>query len=495
MTMPRYSCKVFLSLTLVIAAWVFLPQSVITDEAGCYSIVVGKNASSDGWIIMAHNEDDYIPQIVNHHKVPRKTHAKEEIVQLINGGSVDEVSETWSYIWSEIPDLLFSDSYLNEWGVCVCSNACPSREDRPTLVDGGITYMLRRLIAERAITAREGVHLAGYLIEEFGYASSGRTYVISDPEEGWLLCAVNGTHWIAQRVPDNEVALIANTYTVHAIDLSDTVNFLGSPDIVDYAIERGWYDPKADGEFDFAAAYADPDAASDFRNIGRQWDGIRLVGVNPPAYGEPLPFSITPKENLDVSAVMKILRSHYEGTELYAVDTATGCPHANPVMPVCRHDTQTSFVAQLRRGIPRDVGLVYWVCLSSPCASCYVPFHFGIKEFPGYYAGERVQPSREYYDSIINRPFTVDSGSAFWTHVHLKHLVEQRYVDMAETVRQRFDSVEADALSRQGSIEAQVVALPEGDPGRAKRLLMNYSESVYEAATDVLSWIAKWDSQ
>jgi dipeptidase len=55
--------------------------------------------------------------------------------------------------------------------------------------------------------------------------------------------AVNGKHWVAQRVPDDKVAPIPNCYTIQGIDLRDTVNFLGSPDIIEYAITRGWYDP------------------------------------------------------------------------------------------------------------------------------------------------------------------------------------------------------------------------------------------------------------
>ena len=67
---------------------------------------------------------------------------------LRNGGSLGQVEQTWAYIWSEMPGMSFSDSYVNEWGVTVASDNCPSREDKPELTDGGIGYMLRRLVAE-----------------------------------------------------------------------------------------------------------------------------------------------------------------------------------------------------------------------------------------------------------------------------------------------------------------------------------------------------------
>ncbi|MHC4085892.1 MAG: C69 family dipeptidase [Planctomycetota bacterium] len=152
---------------------------------GCFSIVAGKDASVDGYVIVAHNEDDTIPQIVNHHKIPRRKHSRGDKVKLLNGGRLNQVEQTWAYIWSEMPGMLFSDSYINEWGVSVTSDNCPSREDKPRITDGGIGYMLRRLVAERAKSAREGVLLAGRLVERFGYIDSGRTYIICD-STGWL---------------------------------------------------------------------------------------------------------------------------------------------------------------------------------------------------------------------------------------------------------------------------------------------------------------------
>lgn len=279
-------------------------------------------------------------------------------IGLSGGAELDQVPETLAYIWAEIPGLSFSDSYLNEWGVCVTSDNCPSREDRPQLEQGGIRKMLRRLVAERARSARDGVLLAGRLIERFGYGDSGRTYIICDPREGWLLCAINGKHWVATRVPDNQVAMVANTFTLRAIDLADTSRFLGSTDIIDYAIERAWYDPAADGPFDFAAVYANPHSARHASNMDRHWGGLRHVSATPVARGDELPFAVVPNRKLGVADLMQILRDHYEGTDLHAVDASDGDPHAAGGT-ICNTGTQTSFIAQLRDDRPGDIGLVY----------------------------------------------------------------------------------------------------------------------------------------
>ena len=92
-----------------------------------------------------------------------------------------------------------------------------------------------------------------------------------------------------------------------------------------------------------------------------------------------LPFSVHPREKLDVASVMAILRDRYEGTALAG---------GQPLMrPICHETTQTSFVAHLRREEPGGIGLVYWVALSAPDVSVYVPCHFGATTFPpGYWS-------------------------------------------------------------------------------------------------------------
>jgi len=454
-------------------------------DGGCFSIVVGKAASADGWVMMAHNEDDGMPQVVNHHKIPRKTHAANEVLELENGARIVQPQQTWAYIWSEMPGMDFSDSYLNEWGVCICSDACPSREDQPQLVDGGITHTLRQVVAERAKTAREGVHMAGDLIERFGYASSGRTYIICDPNEGSLLSVVNGVHWAARRVPDSQVALIANSYTIHEIDLADTLNYLGSPDIIDYAVERGWHDPAAAPIFDFAAVYADSTAGSDERNIGRQWDGLCRIAAEPPSYASPLPFSVAPKGKVAAKDLMAILRRHYEETPLYAAAPTTGCPHDNPITTICGRETQTSFVAQLRGGRPAEIGLVYWVCLSSPCASCYVPFYFGLDSFPSTYQGPSAAPTEEEYLAKVEQPtFAVDEASAFWTFSAFRHHLEQQYGKSWSTARRMLDSVEATAFMRQAEVEKAAVDLFAADKTKALGQLVTFTRDIHTSAID-----------
>jgi dipeptidase len=413
-----------------------------------------------------------------------------ETITLVNGGSLEQVAETWAYIWAEMPEMTFSDSYLNEWGVCIASDACLSREDNPELTDGGISYMLRRLVAERARSAREGVLLAGQLIERFGYASSGRTYTICDPEEGWLLCAVNGKHWLAQRVPDDEVAIIANTYIVHEVDLSDTGNFLASSDIIDYAVSRGWYDPNKDGAFDFALAYSNPGNAADSANFCRQWGGLRLVAADPPRLDKNLPFSVKPHRKLGVADLMQVLRDHYEDVNLYQADPGSGDPHRVGVRSICARTTQTSFVAQLRHNLPAEIGLVYWVCLGAPCTSFYLPYYFGLEQFPAGYASDEERPSKEQFGERIEAPFKANMHRAFWTFANFHGHACTNYSEIGPRLISERESLEMRAVTLQKPLERTAAQMYPLDPRAAMEILSNFSEGMYLSAMEALESLA-----
>lgn len=454
----------------------------------CFSIVVGKDASADGGVIMAHNEDDEPPAIVHHRRVPRKSHQPGEKVQLRNGGELDQAEQTWAYIWSEMPGMLFSDSYLNEWGVCITSDNCPSREDRAELSDGGIGYMLRRLVAERARSAREGVLLAGRLVERFGYIASGRTYIISDPNEGWLFCVVRGKRWLARRVPDGEVAVVANTYTVRQVDLTDKDNVLASEDIVTYAVGRGWYDLDSDEPFDFAAAYAHPAVAQSTSNLGRQWQGLRYLAAEPVGYGDEMPFSVVPQSRVCVSDIFEILR-HARDAEPESSASPVVCPPQGSCL-ICRENTQTSFVAELRRREPHEIGIVYWMCLAPPGTSFFIPFHFG-STFPEGFASDAGRPSKPLYDERIGSPFRADPSEAFWTFSNLRHKTQQMSDEVLARVLAGANAVEQKALQLQGPLEETARRLYAEDNAAAGELLTNFSRGLYMSSMEAMDRIMK----
>ena len=457
--------------------------------AACFSIVAGKNATIDGCVLVAHNEDDSPPQVVNHHKVPRRTHVHGEMVTLGNGGQVEQVRETWAYLWSEMPGMQFSDSYVNEWGVCVTSDNCPSREDQSELTDGGIGMMLRRLVAERARTAREGVRIAGELVERFGYVASGRTYIIADPEEGWLFCAVRGKRWLARRVGDDEVAMVANTFTVRDVDLSDTANVVASKDVLTYAVKRGWYNPDKDGPFNFAAVYADPESAAHPVNYGRQSVGLRYVAVNPRTIGDNPPFSVVPSEKLGVADLIRVLRHNANSSSICTVDGRQVSCHLSEA--ICRGATQTSFVAHLGKQPSRELGIVYWGCLSAPETSVFIPFHFGIPDFPAGFRTVAERPTQELFDRKVRSPFRPDASQAFWTFSNFRNKALVMSDSARTRIRNKAETIEASAMR---SIETATEGLHSASPDATMKLLQALPGDIYLSALTMMAEVQSSDA-
>jgi len=457
----------------------------------CTTIIVGKDASAGGCVLVAHNEDDGPPQVVLASKIAARTHEQDARILLSGGATLEQVPETAGFLWLDLPGQPFSQCGLNEWGVCITSDRCPSREDREDLTDGGIGPMLRRVIIERARTARDGARLAGELIERLGYQASGRTYFICDPEEAWLLCVVQGRHWLAWRVPDDEVCVVANSYVVRDVDLTNQDQVMASEDIVDYATLRGWYDPERDGKFDFARAYADPDRASNSANFGRQWSALRRFAQGPLKFGMDLPASVKPikaKRKVTVADLMAALRDHYEESDHYHPDPETGDPHVGDPRTVCCPTTQAAFVAQLRRGEPNDVQLVWWVCLSLPCTSCFVPFHYGIPDFPaGWQSGGPDQPSEETWQSWTDAPFEANAENAFATAINCQARVREDYSGRIGALRERFAAIEADALERQSSFEKKVLKVWASDQEAAALMLLEFSKGIYDASLEAMA--------
>ena len=460
------------------------------QKLDCFSIVVGKDASVDGSVIFAHNEDTGL-KLVNLYKVPQTKYKSGEQINLRRGGKLPQVNETTGFLWLNIPGLDVCDSYLNENGVAVGSDGCPSKEKNPDLEDGGIVYWLRRIVAQRAHSAREGVKIAGKLIDEFGYASSGRTYIIADDKEGWILAVVNGKHWVAQRVPDDEIAVIPNCYTIGNINLSDTVNFLGSPDIVEYAEKQEWYNPNTDGEFNFAKAYSNPGSLHHPGNINRWWRGVSLVSGMNFGLDEELPFSVKPKKKVSFQDIMSVLRDHYEGTELdKSCNYTLGSPYKMNGATICAGGTQYSLVVQLRDWLPSEIGALMWLAPYRPDVQAYIPWYTGVKKVPDIYGLGNSMSALENQFEPADKTFDRNNEVAFWTFVSLVEKVENNYGMYAPLVQKKWHVVEQKAFQNQNKLENKFVKAYKQDPENAKELMTNYSNncaiSTFQQAEKIL---------
>lgn len=444
--MYRYNKYVsFICLLLACVLFMGTPAFAGQDDQGCFSVIAGKLTTADGSVLFAHNEDNGYGCITGMFKVERVVHAPGETVEFTDGDGnptgvvIAQVDTTYAYWRSKMPGSSNSDGYLNEFGVGIVSNNCPSREDAAEIVDGGARGpVLRRLVAERAKTAREGAKLVGSLVDTYGYTFQGRVLVIADPNEGYLVHIVQGKHWLAQRVPDDKVAAIANTYTIQEVDLADTLNFFGSADIIDYAISRGWYN-EADGPFNFEQVYAESGSRTAVSNTHRLWGGFRhLVTSLPVPEEEHIPFCADPKGPLTVQDMIEAVTDHYENSTYDPDDYVTAPAHSRHTTTVCGEWCNTSNILQLRSDMPADVGALWWVALWHPCKSVFAPLWFGIDDLPAL--------------NFSNN----DGNTAGWSYSTFENLckwVDEDYAGRIPLVREYFDPLQEECFTMQTSLE------------------------------------------
>ncbi|KAK2766849.1 hypothetical protein FQN54_006163 [Arachnomyces sp. PD_36] len=240
-----------------------------------YAFYVGKNLTADGGVMVGGTGEE-----VSSHWLqlfPAQDHPSNETIsvgvtkdatipgELIN---ITQVSHTFRYLSMEYSDYEgfpapLTNGGINEKGVAVrdvwASNRDELVEMTPT-PQRGVQYSdLARLVMERASTAREGVEIIGSLIKEYGYATyGGNTHLIADKDEGWIVWEFAGGKglWAAERLGENEVRVLYPGYIEDfPVDFADSKDYMGSENLVSFAVDQGWWDPKGDKSFNIFDVY------------------------------------------------------------------------------------------------------------------------------------------------------------------------------------------------------------------------------------------------
>jgi dipeptidase len=483
--------KVYTVLALVI----LFSFVTLTSSYACTTFIAGRGTTEDGSIIFAKTEDDRPGYVDYLWYIPPAEHNEGSTIKLTGGGEIPQVNKTYGYFWDQPPGTEYSNAVVNQWGLALGSDACPSREDsieevekRGDIVNGGIGWRLRIILAERCKTAREAVELAAELLDRYGYRGSGRTLDIVGTKEAWILQMVRGKQYVARRVRDDEVIPIANTYTIRDVDMDDRDNFICSPGLVDYAIKRGWYDPERDGEFDFAETYANPDVRTDIRNTRRQWIMAKMVDPDFPLSVEEadsgkMPVSVKPDRKITVKDAMDIMRNHYEGTSLDDSDGYSRSPHRNKSRPICTYATHRTTVIQQREWMPADIGTVIWRALYEPCSSGFVPWYLCAKDIPLAFRKAPVslyQTEGDLYDYHFNMPDEIkelDLSSASCLFGLMAGLVDVDYKNVIDYVQNRWGEFEHYQFEIQDEIEETALELYREDQDAATAYLTDYTRS------------------
>jgi len=487
---PSMRKKIFILLFLFLALGLL---SLAEESRGdnCYTILVGKKASVDGSVIVGHNEDDSGNIIVNLRKIQARDYGARQKISLGKGGYFETDGQTNEFLWIEATTQEFADSFINQYGVVITSDSCSSKETKDDFTDGGIGYMLRRILAEKAKSARDALKIAGELIEKYGYTASGRTYLIADKNEAWMMAVIRGRHWFAARVPDDEVAVIPNHYTIRQIRPNDLDHFMGSRDIVDYARKNGWYDETKDGPFDFKKAFHRP-LGSDLvfdRNTLRHWRGLNWLSGQKWEVSEAYLFSFKPGKKVTAESLMNILRDHYEGTEYDDTDGyKKGTPNRTKYRCICTRSTINSFIASLNGKLLEPISVSVWLALGKPDTTVYLPLYYGIENLPSSAGlGIRTHDYEIFYKQHFDdAEFKTAKDRLLQTKIlQLQKIAEANYAPMIETIRQELFPAEKTFIENRRKFESDFSALYAKDKKEALKKLDAYVAAAFDKISDL----------
>ena len=495
--------KIFTRITVIGLVLAFAPAG-----HACTNYLISKGASIDGSTMITYSADSHeLYGYLNF--IPAGEHVEGTWIDVFDGdsgkylGKIRQARRTYSVV-----------GLMNEFQVAVGETTFGGREelmDPKAVVDYG---SLMNLALQRGRTAREALQVMTSLVAEYGYASSGESFSVSDPNEVWILEMISkgperkGAVWVARMVPDGFVCGHANQPRVHRFPLQKANNFFDkkqttfhSPDVISFAREKGYF-KGGDNEFSFANAYAPADFGARRFCEGRVWEFFRRItpeskqmeaykdyALGIKAGAEPMPLFIKPDRKLSARDVMELMRDHFEGSEMDMTKDIGAGPFVLPYRwrpmtwkadkdakeeyfferAVSTQQTGFSFVTQSRSWLPNPIGGVFWFGLDDTYSTVYIPMYCGIRRLPAGFGKEAGNFSQFSWDS------------AFWVFNFVSNYAYGRYCDMIWDVQTAQRELEGKFFAEQAGLEAVAQELFRRSPELAREHLTAYSVSEGEA--------------
>jgi dipeptidase len=466
----------------------------------CTNFLVTRGASADGATMITYAADSH--ELYGElYRFPAARHAsgaKREIIEWDTGrrlGEIDEAPETFSVVGN-----------MNEHQVAIGETTWGGR---PELVnpDGVVDYgSLMYLALQRAKTAREAIQVIVSLTEQYGYASSGESFSVADPNEVWLFEFVGkgpgqkGVLWVARKVPDGFISGHANAARIRQFPLDAPNDTLYGKDVIAFARAKGWFAGK-DADFSFADTYNPGDFGARRFCDARVWCLFEraatkanapvdaVLGTNPKA--APLPLWVKPDRKLSAADLMGFMRDHFEGTALDMTKDVGAGPYGLPYRwrpltwksggqeflnerATATQQTGFSFVTQSRSWLPGPIGGVLWFGVDDASSTVYFPMYAGSTEVPKAYAVGTGDFHHVTWDA------------AFWVFNQVSNFSYLRWSDMHREVTKVQGELEGRFLAAQAEVDQAALALFKQSPRLARDYLTRYS---VQAGEDV---VARW---
>lgn len=371
----------------------------------CTSIAVGHDASADGSLLVARNED-CIRASWNKAMIRRPQpewlafpNAVANGVWTLGNGMRVPVPIA-SYAYTGMPDagaaaeasaaignrFLFEERGVNSCGFAISATNSMTTNPAAQAADpfvgqagsdegaGLAESILPTLLLPQARSALHALELLSGYMETVG-ASEPNGLFVADPSAIWYVEIGSGHHWVAVRVPAGACLIVANALRVHGVDLDDTANVRHSAGLLSFVREHRLLADADPHRFDFAAAFGE---LGQPYNVDRVWLGQLLLtpSLKQPVRQPQYPLFLAPDRPLGPGDVMRVLRAGYAGTALEGIAER----------PIGWNKTAESHVMVLDGAMPDGLRALIWQCVGTPLCAPYLPFFSGLEQIPEAYA-------------------------------------------------------------------------------------------------------------
>lgn len=455
--------RLFFSLFFLV---VLLPFKVYS----CTNIIVTKGASADGSTLLVYSNDG---QWLYHlKKSPAADHPAGDSVVYRNWdghitGKIAQVAHTYGVLGFQ----------MNEHQVAIGETTFTGREELWNKKNFLKYWHLMSLALERSKTAREAVEVITSLVATYGYGSEGESISITDPNEAWLLEIIGkgpdekGAVWVARRIPDGMVCAHANMARIGSFPMDDPENCLFAPDVISFAIRKGFYRAHSGLPFRFNEVYNPPTADRLKYCETRVWSVFRrcapslklsadyhraVVGAS------RYPLWIAPDKKLGLKDVMSLVRDHYEGTAYDMTQGLVAGPFGSPnrcsplswesdtaqfswERPISTPNTCFSVVAQSRAYLPDYLGGILWFGEDDTYTTCYVPVFASVEAV-----------ASPFNTGDINH---YNRKSAWWAFNFVSNYANLKYAYMIKDIQKLQSELESRFIQQLDSVTHQAAGL------------------------------------
>ena len=392
-------------------------------ERACTSMLVGKKASIDGSVMIARNDDTFLPLTPQRFYMHPAWHNKKGQIlkSWLNGFETELPADGYRY--NAVPNVdykkegYYEESGINEKNVAMSATESTYGNERtlaydPLVKDGLDEDCIVNATLPFIDSARQAVQYLGKLITKYG-SPAGNSVLFADKNEAWYMEIVTGHLWLAQRIPDDAYAVVANEVAIQEVDFNDTDNFQWADGIREF-VDEHHLNPDKNG-WNLRHIFGTFNEKDRHYNTPRVWYGHNLFNPgseNNPENGE-MPFIMHADHKITPDEIEFYLGSHYNETKFDPLGHGDEADKLR-YRPIGLNRTQNSHVLQLRNDVPEELQGLMYLCIGFPSFTPYVPFYTNANDTDPSYSSTPLE-------------MDIDANSAYWMYRHLSMLVESHY--------------------------------------------------------------------